>query len=144
MSKELEVVAWMSPGRERLEFCRHDTVFGSHTIPLVSQSDAMDRIRELEAENAELQERNAERDDALRYMGFEDSTSGIHEVIAAEAFEAPDEWYEKPFCRIQYFHDSGDPSVGIPGYRGWELSKDQSGTVIADLVDADIMFDKES
>lgn len=27
-------VAWMSPGKERLEFVRGDTVFGSHTIPL--------------------------------------------------------------------------------------------------------------
>lgn len=31
---EQEPVAWMSPGRERLEFSRKDTVYGSHTIPL--------------------------------------------------------------------------------------------------------------
>lgn len=30
----VEPVAWMSPGRERLEFSRADTVYGSHTIPL--------------------------------------------------------------------------------------------------------------
>lgn len=29
-----EPVAWMSPGKERLEFSRKDTVYGSHTIPL--------------------------------------------------------------------------------------------------------------
>lgn len=29
-----EPVAWMSPGKERLEFSRPDTVYGSHTIPL--------------------------------------------------------------------------------------------------------------
>ena len=29
-----EPVAWMSPGKERLEFSREDTVYGSHTIPL--------------------------------------------------------------------------------------------------------------
>ena len=29
-----EPVAWMSPGKERLEFSRQDTVYGSHTIPL--------------------------------------------------------------------------------------------------------------
>lgn len=29
-----EPVAWMSPGKERLEFSRADTVYGSHTIPL--------------------------------------------------------------------------------------------------------------
>jgi hypothetical protein len=31
---EQEPVAWMSPGKERLEFSRPDTVYGSHTIPL--------------------------------------------------------------------------------------------------------------
>ena len=29
-----EPVAWMSPGKERLEFSRKDTVYGSHTIAL--------------------------------------------------------------------------------------------------------------
>ena len=29
-----EPVAWMSPGKERLEFARPGTVYGSHTIPL--------------------------------------------------------------------------------------------------------------
>ena len=29
-----EPVAWMSPGKETLEFARQDTVYGSHTIPL--------------------------------------------------------------------------------------------------------------
>lgn len=29
-----EPVAWMSPNKERLEFSRIDTVYGSHTIPL--------------------------------------------------------------------------------------------------------------
>ena len=31
---EPEPVAWMSPNKERLEFSRKDTVYGSHTIPL--------------------------------------------------------------------------------------------------------------
>lgn len=31
---EQEPVAWMSPGKERLEFSRKGTVYGSHTIPL--------------------------------------------------------------------------------------------------------------
>jgi hypothetical protein len=34
MSNEQKPVAWMSPSRERLEFSRADTVYGSHTIPL--------------------------------------------------------------------------------------------------------------
>jgi hypothetical protein len=32
--REQEPVAWMSQGKERLEWVRPDTVFGSHTIPL--------------------------------------------------------------------------------------------------------------
>lgn len=32
--QEQEPVAWMSPGKERLEFSRPDTVYGSHTVPL--------------------------------------------------------------------------------------------------------------
>lgn len=35
-----EPVAWMSPGKERLEFSRHDTVYGSHTIPLYTTPPA--------------------------------------------------------------------------------------------------------
>jgi hypothetical protein len=34
MNNEQNPVAWMSPSRERLEFSRADTVYGSHTIPL--------------------------------------------------------------------------------------------------------------
>lgn len=33
-------VAWMSPGKERLEFSRPDTVYGSHTIPLYTHPQA--------------------------------------------------------------------------------------------------------
>lgn len=33
-AEKQEPVAWMSPGKERLEFSRPDTVYGSHTIPL--------------------------------------------------------------------------------------------------------------
>lgn len=33
-----EPVAWMSPGKERLEFSRMDTVYGSHTIPLYAKA----------------------------------------------------------------------------------------------------------
>lgn len=33
------VVAWMSPGKERLEFSLPSTVYGSHTIPLISKED---------------------------------------------------------------------------------------------------------
>src|SRR3546814_13721430 len=33
-------VAWMSPGKETLEFSRPDTVYGSHTIPLYASRHA--------------------------------------------------------------------------------------------------------
>lgn len=33
-AEQAQPVAWMSPGKERLEFARSDTVYGSHTIPL--------------------------------------------------------------------------------------------------------------
>lgn len=39
-------VAWMSPNRERLEFSRNDTVYGSHTIPLYAHPPAND-VQEL-------------------------------------------------------------------------------------------------
>lgn len=45
-------VAWMSPGKERLEFSRPDTVYGSHTIPLYTHpqpsapADPMNAIRD--------------------------------------------------------------------------------------------------
>ena len=32
--EQAQPVAWMSPGKERIEFSRTDTVYGSHTIPL--------------------------------------------------------------------------------------------------------------
>jgi len=33
-AEKVEPVAWMSPNKERLEFARKDTVYGTHTIPL--------------------------------------------------------------------------------------------------------------
>ncbi len=33
-AEKQEPVAWMSPNKERLEFSRKDTVYGSHTTPL--------------------------------------------------------------------------------------------------------------
>jgi hypothetical protein len=39
-----EPVAWMSPGKERLEFARKDTVYGSHTIPLYTAPQPRKRL----------------------------------------------------------------------------------------------------
>ena len=50
-SPSAEPVAWMSPGKERLEFSRPDTVYGSHTIPLYAiPPDAAAEIARLRAE----------------------------------------------------------------------------------------------
>lgn len=70
---EQEPVAWMSRGKELLEFSRPDTVYGSHTIPLYPHPPRRDiekayesackiineqdkKLAELEAVNAELLE----------------------------------------------------------------------------------------
>ena len=42
-----EPVAWMSPGKERLEFSRKDTVYGSHTIALFTHPMPAQRLTEL-------------------------------------------------------------------------------------------------
>jgi hypothetical protein len=40
LAPDVQPVAWMSPNRERLEFSRKDTVYGSHTIPLYTHPPA--------------------------------------------------------------------------------------------------------
>lgn len=57
-----------------------------------------------------------------------------HDVNSGSAFmEQPDSWGDKPFCRIEWTEDKGDPSVGINPSEGWSLSADQTGTVVADI-----------
>jgi hypothetical protein len=48
----------------------------------------------------------------------------------------PDGWVEKPFCRIAWAKNPGDPSVGIPGHSGFLLAEDQVGTVVGDMLQA--------
>ena len=45
-----EPVAWMSPNKERLEFSRIDTVYGSHTIPLYTTPPTREPLSEEEIE----------------------------------------------------------------------------------------------
>ena len=65
-----EPVAWMSPGKERLEFSRPDTVYGSHTIPLYAiPPDAAAEIARLTQKNAELREKlHDESEQSVRFM----------------------------------------------------------------------------
>jgi hypothetical protein len=62
---------------------------------------------------------------------------GVQEVWAGfgdTPFEGcPESWGEKPFCRIAWYYDRGDPSVGEPAISGWSLTTDQTGTVVGDL-----------
>lgn len=67
--------------------------------------------------------------DAAR-QGVQELTAGFDDLAFAGQ---PEAWSEKPFARIVYVHQSGDPSVGIPAQAGWSLAEDQAGTVIADL-----------
>ena len=49
---EQEPVAWMSLNKERLEFSRKDTVYGSHTIPLYASPVRTKDLMDYEINNA--------------------------------------------------------------------------------------------
>jgi hypothetical protein len=53
VQREQEPVAWMSQGKERLEFSRKDTVYGSHTIPLYTTPPNREWVGLTDAERAE-------------------------------------------------------------------------------------------
>lgn len=71
--------------------------------------------------------------------GVEAAHAGVHELSAGFddlPFEGcPEAWCEKPFAKIGWYEDGGEPGVGIPPRHGWTLAPDQSGTVLADLVE---------
>jgi hypothetical protein len=103
------------------------------------QSMAADRERlraENEALRADLQQRiNDEAD--IHYSGEEQARSGVHELFTGLddcEIEVPDEWHEKPLLRFIFETDPGDDSVGMPSRSAWSLAKDQSGTVLLDLL----------
>lgn len=77
------------------------------------------------------------QDAALYERGLEAAHHGVHELAAGFddlPFEdCPEAWAEKPFARICWYEDGGDPSVGIPARNGWTLAADQVGTVLQDL-----------
>ena len=62
--------------------------------------------------------------------------NGVQEVVFDEYcnLDVPESWLEVPFCRIRWFEDRGDPSVGIPGTAGWTLADDQLGTTMEKLL----------
>ena len=85
-----------------------------------------------------------ERDQAMllvddaREQGAHAARSGVQLVSAGFddlPFEGcPEAWGEKPFARIAWFAEAGDPSVGESSRSGWTLAPDQAGTVVGDLV----------
>jgi hypothetical protein len=91
-----------------------------------------------EYDAAELIER---RVDDAREAGADDARRGVQDVSAGFGdlpfFGCPEAWTEKPFARIVWFYDSGDPSVGQPAQAGWSLAEDQSGTVVGDIAARD-------
>ena len=78
------------------------------------------------------------RDISERDAGAEAARAGVQEVSAGfddvPFASCPEGWTEKPFCRIEWIYDGGDPGVGHPARSGWSLAREQAGTVVADLV----------
>lgn len=61
--------------------------------------------------------------------------------LTEDSFEGvPESWLEdeRPFCRIVWVDESGDPSVGLPRVRGWQLAAEQAGTQLERVVRGDI------
>lgn len=67
--------------------------------------------------------------------GLDAARAGVQGVFAD-----PDSALEidgtKPVCRIAWFYDGGDSSVGMAPSAFWMLAGDQSGTVFHDLLNA--------
>ncbi len=68
--------------------------------------------------------------------GLDAARRGEQAVVAAfdepACSDIPEAWLEdeRPVCRISWFENSGDDSVGLPAMRGWQFAADQSGTQI--------------
>ncbi|MBI2770347.1 MAG: hypothetical protein HYX47_12045 [Burkholderiales bacterium] len=77
---------------------------------------------------------------ALYDRGLEAARDGVHELAAGfddlPFSNCPEAWAEKPFARICWYEDGGDPGVGIPARHGWNLAADQAGTVLQELAAA--------
>jgi len=96
-------------------------------------------VEQLERAQLDAEDR-ALREAVAFDAGLETARTGSQELVAGfddlPFDDCPEAWGEKPFARICWHEDCGDPSVGIAGQRGWTLARDQAGTVLQDLVDA--------
>ncbi len=92
-------------------------------------------------------ERAMKEDELDRGMAISDASenaaqralSGTMEVYSSDGYSSadlvlPDDDGGIPVCRAEFWHDHGDPSVGIGASEGWRLCDDQSGTALAALV----------
>ena len=96
-----------------------------------------------DAELARLREAlEAEKENSLMAQsyahdnGLYAARTGVQEVFVSPDGEILHELMEgeKPFCRIEYYEDSGDDSVGIPSVSFWTLAENQEGTELLDVI----------
>ena len=68
--------------------------------------------------------------------GLYSARTGVQEVFVSPDGETLHDLMEgeKPFCRIEYYEDSGDDSVGIPSVSFWTLAENQEGTELLDVI----------
>lgn len=92
---------------------------------------------------AKLAEKMAAEIETLQYRlqgefdrGMDAARKEIQTVeIGENSPDSLEDWIgDKPILRIQFFSDSGDMSVGIWPSSGWEVSANQNGTVLEELL----------
>ncbi len=120
-------------------------------IKVVGQIDGHDVIRRLSMlDLVDHERRQAEREAPARAIaladahekGVMDALQGVHELFVHEDGcsalppDSPLQEEGKPFCRFNWYSDSGDTQVGIPWRSYWALDDNQTGTVLADLIAA--------
>jgi hypothetical protein len=78
--------------------------------------------------------------------GLEAARRGRQEIeISPEDVFTPATWLDdqaaggrrRPFARIEWFADRGDPAVGIQSVAFWALALDQRATVLGELIEAE-------
>lgn len=102
-----------------------------------------DRLAEAEAKVERMQEEveRAKEDKAIAEgfahdNGLYDARNGVQEVFTDPEAEPESCGFvdgDKPFCRIKWYEDYGDPDVGIQSVAFWCLDDDQSGTELKEL-----------
>ena len=109
----------------------------------VLEANRAELIGNYEAELARLREAlELEKENSLMAQsyahdnGLYSARTGVQEVFVSPDGETLHDLMEgeKPFCRIEYYEDSGDDSVGIPSVSFWTLAENQEGTELLDVI----------